>query len=76
MRWYSSLLHVQSFRGVDSDTDDFPLTANVRERLSVRKQAAQNTDMARSNLNKLSELMVRKQFQIELSNRFAALGKH
>jgi hypothetical protein len=31
------------------------------------------TDVERFNLKKLSEMEVRKQFQIELSNRFAAL---
>ena len=31
--------------------------------------------MERLNLRKLNELVVRKQYQIEISNRFAALGK-
>jgi hypothetical protein len=49
------------------------VVAKVRERLSVRKQAAQRTDVDRYNLKKLSEIENRKQFQIELSNRFEAL---
>jgi hypothetical protein len=49
------------------------VTAKVRERLSARKQAAQKTDVERFNLQTLNETEVRKQFQIELSNRFAAL---
>jgi len=31
-------------------------------------------DVDRLNLRKLNELEVRKQYQIEISNRFAALG--
>jgi hypothetical protein len=49
------------------------VVAKVRERLSARKQSAQKTDVERFNLKKLSEIVVRKEFQIELSNRFAAL---
>jgi hypothetical protein len=37
------------------------------------KQAAQKFDAERFNLKKLSELEVRKQYQIKISNRFAAL---
>jgi hypothetical protein len=49
------------------------VVAKVRETLSTRKQAVQKTDVERFNLKKLSEIQVRKQFQIELSKRFAAL---
>jgi hypothetical protein len=42
--------------------------------LTVNKQAAQNFDMERFNLRKLSELEFRKQYQIKISNRFRALG--
>jgi len=45
----------------------------VRERLAVSKQTAQNFDGERFNLTKLNELDVRKQNQIEISNRFVAL---
>jgi hypothetical protein len=47
--------------------------AKVGERLSARKQAPQKTDLERFNHKKLSELEDKKQLQIELSNRFAAL---
>jgi len=41
--------------------------------LAVSKQAAQKFDEERFNLKKLNELEVRKQYQIEITNRFAAL---
>ena len=37
------------------------------------KQAAQRLDRHRFNLSKLNELEVRKQNQVEITNRFAAL---
>ena len=49
------------------------MVANVRERLAVSKQAAQKFDGQRFNLRKLIELEVRKQYHIEITNRFAAL---
>ena len=49
------------------------MVAKVRERLAVSKQAAQSFDGERFNLRKLNELEVRKQYQIEITNRFAAL---
>jgi hypothetical protein len=72
-RWHSSILKVRSFRGVDCDTDHYLVVAKVRERLAVSKQAAQKLDEERFNLKKLSELEVRKKYQIEISNTFAAL---
>jgi len=41
--------------------------------LAVNKQAAQKFYWERFNLRKLYELKVRKQYQIEISNRFAGL---
>jgi hypothetical protein len=43
------------------------------ERLAVIKKAAKKFDAERFNLKKLSELEVRKQYQIKLSNRFVTL---
>ena len=37
------------------------------------KQAAQRVDRQRFNLSKLNDLEVRKQYQIEITNRFAGL---
>ena len=41
--------------------------------MSVKKQAAQKSDGGKFNLRKLNELQVRRQYQIEITNRFAAL---
>jgi len=45
-----------------------------RESSAVRKQAAQKSDGRRFNLRKLNDVEVRKQYHIEIKNRFAALG--
>jgi len=49
------------------------VVAKVRERLALSKEAAQKFDGERFNLRKLNELEVRKQYQIEITNSFAAL---
>jgi hypothetical protein len=72
-RWHSSILDVRSSRGPGCDTDHYLAVAKVRERLTVSKQVAQNFVAERFNLKNLSELEVRKQYQIKISNRFAAL---
>jgi len=56
------------FQGVDCDTDHYLVVAKV-----VSKPAAQRFDGERFNLRKLNELEFRKQYQIEITNRFAAL---
>ena len=72
-RWHSSVLDVRSFRGADCDTDHYLVIVKVRERIAVGKQAAQRFDRQRFNLRKLNEPEVREQYQIEITNRFAAL---
>ena len=49
------------------------MIAKVRERLSVGKLVAQRFDRQIFNLRKLNESEVREQYQIEITNRFAAL---
>jgi hypothetical protein len=73
MRRNSSIRDIRSFRGADFDTDHYLLVAKVKERLAVRKQAAQKFDRERFNLRKLNELEVEEKYQIEITNRFAAL---
>ena len=72
-RWLSSIINVRRFRGADCDTDHYLVVAKVRESLAVRKQAAQKSDGGRFSLRKLNDLEVKKQYQIEIKNRFAAL---
>ena len=45
----------------------------MRERLAVSKQATQKFDGERFNLRKLNEPEVKDKYQIEITNRFAAL---
>jgi len=71
-RWLSSVLVVLSFRGVDCDNEHHLVIAKVRERLAVGKQAAQRFDRQRFNLRK-HEPEVKVQYQIEITNNFAAL---
>jgi len=68
-RWHLSILDVRSFRGADCDYD--MVVAKVWERLAISKQAAQKFDGERY-IRKLNDLEVRKQYQIEITNRFAA----
>ena len=49
------------------------MVAKLRERLAVNKKAAQKFEGERFNLRKLHELEVKEKYQIEITNRFAAL---
>ena len=67
-------IRCKKFRGADCNSDHYLVVAKGRERLAVCKQAAQEVVGERFNLGKLNEREVRKRYQIEITNRFAALG--
>jgi hypothetical protein len=72
-RWHLSILDIPSCRAADYDTDHYLVVAKVSERSAVSKQAAKKFHVERFNLRKLNELQVRNQYQIKISNRYAAL---
>jgi hypothetical protein len=47
--------------------------AKVRERISVSKQVIQKFNLERFDLRKLDDIEVKEKYQLEISNRFAAL---
>jgi hypothetical protein len=49
------------------------VVAKVRENLAVSKEVSQNFDVGKLNLRELHGLEFRKQYQIKISNSFAAL---
>jgi hypothetical protein len=67
------VLNVRSVREADCDTENYVVVAKVREILAVSKHEAQKFDRERFNMRKLNELEVRKQYQIEITKRFAVL---
>jgi hypothetical protein len=48
------------------------MVLKVRQRLSISTRLAQKFDMDRFNLKKLNVVEVIEQYQVKLSNRFAA----
>jgi hypothetical protein len=62
---------MSSFGGADCVTDHYLVTANVRERLAVSEH---KIDMERFNLRKLNEGDVKEQYQVTITNKFAAPG--
>jgi hypothetical protein len=72
-RRHSNILDVRSFRGADCDTEHYLVVANLRKSISVSKRARQTFDLEIFDLRKLDDLEVKEKYQIEVSNRFAAL---
>ena len=72
-RWHWCVLYLRSFRRANCDTDHYLAVAKVRENLAGNNRTEQKFNVERFNLRKLSELEVRKEYQIKSSNRSAAL---
>jgi hypothetical protein len=72
-RRHSNILDVRFFRGADCETDHDLLVAKLRERMSVSNRARQNSDLERFDLKTLDDVEVKEKYQVEISNRFAAL---
>ena len=51
------------------------MVTEVRERLTVNKQAAQNINVERLNVRNVREHEIRKEYRIKISNRTATLEK-
>jgi hypothetical protein len=72
-RQHSYVVDVLSFTGSDCDTDHYLVVEKVRKRLSVSKQAEKMFHMERYNLKNVNDMEVKLQYQVKISNRFAAL---
>jgi hypothetical protein len=66
---------VRSLRKAYCDTDHYLVVETARERLSVRKRAAQMFDMERGVVRKPNEAEVTDKYLLRISNRFAILEK-
>jgi len=69
-------LDVQCFRRPDCATDHYLEAAKLWEILAASKEETRKFEVEGFNLRKLNELGVRKQYQIKISNKFAALEKN
>jgi hypothetical protein len=73
-RQHPNVLHVQSFRAADCDTDHcVVVVAEIREKLAVSKQGMLRFNMEKLNLIILNEVDGKEQYCVEILNRSAAL---
>ena len=72
-RRQSSKIHVRSLRGADCDTYYYLVVATIVESLSLKKGIKQHLVADRYNLNRLVDRETRKEYQIDVANRFSAL---
>jgi len=66
------MFDVRFFKEADFDIDHCSVVARCREIQVLIKHKAQKSDVERFNLRKVSETGFSKQYQIKISNRFAA----
>jgi len=67
------MLDVRSFTGFDCDTECYLMIEKLGKKSAVSTIAAETFHEERFNRRKLGELKVRKEHQLKISNRFAAL---
>jgi hypothetical protein len=72
-RRQSSIIAICSLRGAVCDTDHYLVVGTIRERMSLKKGIKQHLVADRYNLNKLLEDQTRKEYQIDVANRFSDL---
>jgi hypothetical protein len=56
-----------------TDTNHYLVMEELRQRISVSIRARQNFDLERFDLKKLNDIEDKEKYQVEISNRFAAL---
>jgi hypothetical protein len=72
-RRHSNILDVRSFRVADCDNNQYLVLAKLGDRLSVSKRTRQNSCLERFDMKRLDDVEGKKRYQVEISNRFAAL---
>ena len=72
-KWHSIILNVGRLRRADSDGDHNLVVAKFKKRLAEVKLSSQSFDGKSFHLRKLHEPEFIKQYEIEITNRFAAL---
>jgi hypothetical protein len=72
-RRHSNVLDFRPFRAADCNTDYYLVVAKVSERLAVNYPRSHRFHRERFNLKKLNDVEGKEQFNVEVSNRFAAL---
>ena len=68
-----SVVDIRTFREADCNSDHYLVIGELRERLSEVKRVEQQVNIRRFNIPKLKDVETKQQYQVEISNRFAAL---
>jgi hypothetical protein len=69
----SSIIDIHSLTGTNCDIDHYLVVVNIQERLSLKKGINQHLVLDRYNLNKLLDHQTRKEYQVDVANRFSVL---